>query len=527
MKKLINTICVLAVFSVFHSCDIATVKVDPTELPTITSAVDEVVVEADAALVVTPKSNPDDIIEQNVVDTLNITSSRSWTVSVVTEDGGDWLAPVMTERINVSGMKETYPLAIKYARYRGDVDRKATLTFKCVGVDEPLVIPVTQKAYVPSLELQPLSDISGIPAISGKLKVLVRCNSSWSAGIHSSSDVQPEIDFEDGTDSQIITLNFPNNFNNELARTARLVVNANGCDSRTLEIYQRQCDDFWSIDTDVKELSPLDESYMIPFKANGAWTAHIEGCTFENAKLDPESGYGCMDGVKFIADHGFDPTVALKTAKIVFHSDEDPSRPDLAIELRQQGSIHLNFGHFNPEYTGKKTPTDTYKPYTQLEVPFSSPAKFPTTRDVTQQSPSYAGQVTDCVMKNGGWVFTMFGSTSGIWYNNSGQLWLVGSSANDYILFPSVPGYRLAKMYYEASCREFVNYTVRNEDGSEIIAGGEQTSTVTSENITSEYNDLHVHTFPNTEAGARYRLNRENAGVISVKDLCLVYEEVK
>ena len=40
--------------------------------------------------------------------------------------------------------------------------------------------------------------------------------------------------------------------------------------------------------------------------------------------------------------------------------------------------------------------------------------------------------------------------------------------------------------------------------------------------------DLHIHTFPETEEGKRYRLNlEEDTFTLSVKDLCLIYESVE
>ena len=101
----------------------------------------------------------------------------------------------------------------------------------------------------------------------------------------------------------------------------------------------------------------------------------------------------------------------------------------------------------------------------------------------------------------------------------------VGKIKGDYVLLPALEGYRLSTMYYEASCKAVTPYTVRTEEG-DIIKGGEYSVTKQVFPLTSEHHDVHVHQFPETLPGERYRLTlEEDLRFISIKELCLVYEK--
>ena len=83
-------------------------------------------------------------------------------------------------------------------------------------------------------------------------------------------------------------------------------------------------------------------------------------------------------------------------------------------------------------------------------------------------------------------------------------------------------------MYYQASCRVATPYTVRTEDNSRIIAGGEYRVTRKVVPVDTEYHDVQCHTFPSTLPDTRYRINLEkNLDQISIKDLCLTYEKAE
>ena len=65
---------------------------------------------------------------------------------------------------------------------------------------------------------------------------------------------------------------------------------------------------------------------------------------------------------------------------------------------------------------------------------------------------------------------------------------------------------------------------VRDEDGT-VVQGGEYTVTKQVVPITKDHNDVHVHHFSGTLPGERYSLTlEEDYHFISIKDLCLVYE---
>lgn len=491
------------------------------ETARLSADVTSVEVDANGDLYRNPFSDEPSVLN----DTVMVSSSRSWTVAVKTEDGGNWVRLSLNERLNVSGTLETVPLVLTFDRYKGSQDRKATMTIYAADMAEPLVIPVVQKAFVPVLEVSSDGAPAVVPSIGGQCYMMVKSNTGWTASVDESrSTVVPVLSMLEGEGSHAVLLTFPDNANEESARIATLLVKAQGCEDCVLEFVQNQSDRFFLLADQVPSvLEPYESELHIPLRSNGAWTATLSDCTFENAVLQPSSGSQALNGFNFYADHGSDPTVSEKKATITISRE---GMEDIVLSIRQKGSIHLSFCEFNPEYVfdGRFTdPNTPYKPYISKSYPFSSPTSVPKSFSVG----TLAGQVTDCIMTRGGFVFTMFGGDCGIWFDATAFGWCVGKMKDDYVLFPALEGYRLAEMYYEASCRASNPYTVRTEDGVEVIKGGEVSFTERVVPVVSNHHDMHVHVFPDTDAGARYRLNlEEDYRMISIKDLCLVYEKV-
>ena len=499
----------------------ASCKDEAMQLGVATLEVDvaSIVVEADNAL----QDNPYEVTPPLAV-TLNVTSSRSWTLTVETEDGGNWLRPSVKERMNLTGCNEVFPIQFTVDRYKGVEQRTAVISIYAADMDEPLQIPVTQKPFVPSIEI--LADNLEVSALDGEGKVLVKSNTVWTAHIDTSvSTVEPSLSSIAGEDTKEIALEFPANIDEESVRTAVLVVEAEGCQPQHVTFVQGKSERYFYLAGEVpSEIPPYEKEWNIPLRSNGAWTAELTACTFENAYIYPEYGFSTLDGFYFYADHGADPELSEKTAKIVIRRD---GMEDIVVAFSQRGSIHLSISTFDPEYewTGKETDVNNpYKPYKANEYPFVIPASLPQSMNSTL----YVNKPVDCVMKDGGYVFTMFGADCGTWLTPTTFCLQVGKTKDDYVLFPAIEGYRLSQMYYEASCRASNPYTVRTEDGSVVIKGGEYSFTKKVVPVDTNHHDMHVHIFPDTEPGARYRLNlEEDYRFISIKDLCLVYDKME
>lgn len=518
MKKHASILAALVAAGVVASCVPAGPEAAEASLVTSVTAV---TVDSDNFL------NFDPFVDNQspiVTDTVTITSSVSWTATVVTADGGAWVRPSIKERINVSGKPEDVQLVLTFDRYRGIYDRTADLTLYGAGIEQPVVIPVTQKAWVPVLEAYAYPSSFGIPAVNGESYVVIKSNTVWTARIdEGASTVVPSLSAITGEGTSAVLLSFPANTDDEKAVFTTFVAEADGCPEQRVEFIQSQSDRYFFLASEMpEEVEPYESRILIPLRSNGAWTAEISDCTFANAALEPSYGNLCLNGIYFTADHGFDPEVEEKHATVTIHR---AGMEDLVCTFSQKGCIHLCFSSFDPEYVfeGRYSDPDTpYSPYVSNGYPFSIPASVPSSFN----NRSLAGEVTDFVMRDGGWIFTMFGASCGIWNEPSSFCWMVGKSKNDYVLFPAVEEMRLAKMYYEASCRLRVPYTVRTEDGSSIIKGGEFSETKKVVPVNTNHHDVHTHVFPSTEAGARYRLNlEEDYYGISIKDLCLVYEK--
>lgn len=459
----------------------------------------------------------------SVVDTVWVDATRSWTAFIETADGGDWVRSDISERINVTGKAEKYPLVLSFDRYRGLLPRSATLSFYGVGIEEPVVVTYTQEAYVPKLEINVPEGGDIVSALDGKAQVVIRSNTTWTARIdEAASSVIPDLSAIAGVDTDVLELSFPVNPDDEKARIARLVVNAEGCEQQEMDFIQTQSGRYFFLASAVEERrEPYESSVRIPLRSNGPWTAEISDCTFEQAALVPASGQVSLDGILFTADHGADPEVEEKHATVTIRRE---GMEPITVRLSQRGSIHLNICSFDPdyEYTGREPyGADTpYRPYTSNGQPFVYPTSFPSSYSIG----TYKGMELVCETR-AGYVFTLYGQDCGVWLSGLETGLCIGKRKGDYILFPGIEGYRLASLYYEASCNVSTPYTIRTE-GGDVLKGGEYSVTKQVFPLTSEHHDVHFHQFPGALAGERYRLTlEEDLRFISIKELCLVYEK--
>lgn len=517
-KEPIYFLCTLSLALLLASCEEGNETSSPAQLAVKSTTVS---VPSDAALLRDP------FVEETpvVMDTVWVNASRSWTARIETADGGDWIRANVDERINVTGKPETYPLVVTFDRYRGNQPREATLTLFGVDIEEPVVISYTQEAYVPKLEVTTLDGGDIVAPESGETYAIVKSNTSWSVSVDETvSSVVPALSATAGMDTQAILVTFPMNPDDEKARFARLVIKAAGCVDQTLDLIQTQSERFFFLSSPVEEhREPYESSIFIPLRSNGPWTAEISDCTFEDAVLTPAAGLLSQSGFTFEASHGFDPEVEEKHATVTIRRD---GMEPIVVKLSQRGSIHLNVMSYDPEYEytgndpyGMDAP---YRPYKSNGSPFAYPSSLPGS---FSSGTTYKGVELECGTKKGDYVFTLYGQDCGVWMNTSELGLCVGKIKGDYVLLPALEGYRLSTMYYEASCKAVTPYTVRTEEG-DIIKGGEYSVTKQVFPLTSEHHDVHVHQFPETLPGERYRLTlEEDLRFISIKELCLVYEK--
>ena len=515
-KEFIYSLCMLLAAAIAPGCQTDNELSGPAILEVKSTAV---TVNADNAL----ESDPFAEEVLPVTDTVWITSSRSWTASIETADGGDWVRIDTSERINVTGQKEQFPLVVSFDRYRGNQPRTATLSLYGVDIDQPVQVIYTQQAYVPTLEVSAKDDNPVVTSKDGECYVLIKSNTAWSISVdEASSSVIPVLSATSGFDSKAVLVSFPENTDDEKARIACLVFKAGGVPDRRLELIQNQSERFFMLAGDVpSNLDPYEKEVSIPLRSNGPWTAEISDCTFTNAQLVPAAGKQALNGFIFQADHGADPEVAEKHATITIRRD---GMEPIVVSFSQKGSIHLSFMSLNPEYewTGRDffNIDSPYRPYQPNDQVFSSPASFP----YNYSNGSYKGMELECETLAGGYVFTMFGQDCGVWLGTGDFGLCVGKRKGDYVRFPALEGLRLATMYYEASCMVATPYAVCDDNG-EVIKGGESAETVQVMPLTSEHHDMHVHQFPETVSGEHYKLTlEEDLRFISIKELCLVYE---
>ena len=456
-----------------------------------------------------------------LTDSLIVSATCSWAASVKADDGGEWISLKTAEHINLSGKRESTALVFTLERNRTSSPRTAKAMLYGAGLSEPVGMEIVQAAYTPYLDVQLAGQSAELPSSGAVAELVIRANTSWTSSVDPSSTVVPQLYRTAGQTPSLVSLFFPDNMDETLSKKAVVNISAEGCDTRQVTFTQQKGEFFFCLESEVAaEQPPYLDTVHIPLKSNGPWTAEILRSSFANASISPSYGNYTQDGFYFTADHGADPEVALKEAVIAIHRE---GMEDIMVSFAQKGCIHLRTVEINPEYEWLN-PVEQYSPYRSAGYPFSSPSSLPS----SYNNGTHADKVVDCVMKNGGYVFTVYGQDCGVWCTNSNTALCVGKMKDDYVLLPAIAGYRLSGMYYQASCRVATPYTVRTEDNSRIIAGGEYRVTRKVVPVDTEYHDVQCHTFPSTLPDTRYRINLEkNLDQISIKDLCLTYEKAE
>ena len=477
----------------------------------------EVCLLADDALICIPEVG----MSESVSDTLWIESNRSWSI-MIPETDQEWLSSSVSEYVNVTGQMQSYPLVISCPRNQESKVRSSLLTVFASGCD-PIEVPVRQNSFEPVLKLECLNGDNKLNFSADTCHMVVRSNLSWTLEVESGASVDVKLSSAKGKGVKPVQACFPYNFDDERGRSVVVSVNSDGQEKSSVEVFQRQSESFFKLGewTDGRQ-NPLLPKIHIPLESNSAWSAEIVSSTFSNARLEPSYGDATITGFDFVADHGSDPEVDEKHAVVKIHRD---GKDDIVVSFSQEGCIHLKFLSYNLEYNAKYTdPTASYMPYLPYDWVWVSHDEetFP----ISAGAREFAGQEVNLEMK-GGYVFTTFGKTNGVWYRSRKEGFQIGKSLNDYIKFPAIEGMRLSRMLFESSALASTTYTVRTEDGSGIIKGGEKTSTSEFTMIYEECNDVKEAIFPDTQENTRYRMNLESVGAcISIKELCLFYENV-
>lgn len=519
MQLSLTKIPLILIAVLFCSCGEYSLKLAPSNSDgesSVSVSKQEICLLADDALVCSPDAG----ISESVTDTLWINSNRSWSV-IIPEVDDEWLSTSVSEYVNVTGEMYSYPLVISGLRNVGSASRTSDLTIYTPGCD-PIIVPVVQKAFEPILKLECLNG-NQLDYRTDTCHMVVRSNIEWTIEVEVGTSVDVGLTASKGTGVKTIQARFPYNFDDERGRVATVSVNGEGVEKSSVELYQRQSETFFRLgEWNDGIQNPLYPKIHIPLESNSTWSAEIVSTTYANARLVPSSGDATISGFDFIADHGFDPEVHEKSAIVKIHRD---GKDDITVSFSQEGCIHLKFLSYNPEYNAKYTdPTASYMPYLPYDWMWVSHdvETFP----ISAGAREFADQEIDLMM-NGGYIFTVFGKTNGVWYRERKEGFQIGKYLNDYIKFPAIEGMRLSRMLFESSALAPTTYTVRTEDGTTIIKGGEKTSTSEYTMIYEEYNDIKEHKFPDTQENTRYRMNLESVGAcISIKELCLFYEKV-
>lgn len=523
----------------------------------------EEVLEADrsSVTVVSERDIPEDenSYDQTIYDTLTVLSNRSFHASI--EPAVDWVRVMEPESINLSGVSERVPVVLAFARNRREEVRQSVL--KLNGETVTVSIPLTQSA--PVYYIKTAVDKPEVLGVRDTCILKVRSNTKWTAAIDAvGTTAEVEISKVAGRDNGSLEIRFGMNDDFENAKTAVVVISAEGCEPQKVTVTQRDGSPFVTFLGGDLEVAPELPYIPLSITANVPWEAEILESTFvdgvivtrESIDANPKnpdkwtivSGGGYIEGGKYayVGEHGSDPEV-IKTAKLKVYTTDGTSSSE--INITQRGCIHLDFLDLNPAAAGTTRPY--WDGYNAETWPFEYPSlnEMCTTWNGCMLDPikyPFDGHLygeIECMLKCG---YTMPVRTNGyegdkaesggggFWYQKEtkGLQLSYGINGYDYLKTPIVPGMALTRLIFEPSALGVNTVMVRQFGDSldatilpDAVPGAVQWKYVNSATAYEEHSKVFEHVFQNPEKDQSYRLSFEQSTCMSsIKELVFIYE---
>lgn len=227
--------------------------------------------------------------DKAVCDTFVVTSNRSWSLAPAEE--ASWLEIHHEPGINLGKVTQKWPVSLVFADNFFEQDRNVDLSLTIDG--DSFLIPVCQKAFAPVLELE--SSLSGTDAVAdtgAELALSVRSNCRWRASLDASSDAEVEISPSEGYKSDSLHLHVKPNGDLYSGKTATVVLSAEGVEDVRIDIAQKACVSYLSIDRELSrtDVLPAAGETKVVFSTNDRWTAHLADGAPAEVSLSVEGG---------------------------------------------------------------------------------------------------------------------------------------------------------------------------------------------------------------------------------------------
>ena len=276
--------------------------------------------------------------EEYITDSFIVTASRSWSLAAVPE--ASWLSISQTSGMNLGKVKKNWPVDITFTDNTDPNERNLDLSITIDG--ERVLLPVTQKAFVPVLELESPAT-HNLPEVGGEVTLNVRCNTSWTAQVAESSSA--DVTFSNGeeeiqgTKSGSLTLKVEANTDVKSGKEASIIISTDGAEDVTVSLTQDICIPRLSVNPELSETDvlPVAGQSEFVFETNETWTATVDEV-------------GAASGVTLSAEEGGpkdqlfvqfpDATLEGASATVTITT---PSGLSESLTFTQRGCIFISF----------------------------------------------------------------------------------------------------------------------------------------------------------------------------------------
>ena len=160
---------------------------------------------------------------EQVTDTVTITSSRSWSLAPVVEAA--WLKISIDNGLNLGKVLKNWVVDFKFEDNTLSEDRLVDLSISIDG--DKILFPIRQKAFSPVLELKSENSYT-IPEIGDTITLDIRSNCDWTAQVDPSSTAKASVIQSEGYKSGTLEVIIKANSDTNAGKEATVIISAAG-----------------------------------------------------------------------------------------------------------------------------------------------------------------------------------------------------------------------------------------------------------------------------------------------------------
>ena len=375
---------------------------------------------------------------EQITDTVTITSSRSWSLAPVVEAA--WMKISKDNGLNLGKVLKNWVVELVFEDNTLSEERLVDLAISIDG--DKILLPIKQKAFSPVLELKSENSYT-IPEVGDTITLDIRCNCNWTAQVDPSSTAKASIAQSGGYKSGTLDVIVKDNSDTQSGKEAVVIISAEGAADLTVNLMQDVCIPRLSIDAELSETAvlPVAGHSKLVFETNEKWTAALEEGASEGVTLSVEEGVPGDELTVYFPNatlEGASATVTITTASGLTES----------LTFVQRGCLFISFRKWaDNNGSGSTDRTSLYSWETgKYEIPRYDVPKGDGNAAYSENPQSIWVEKD----KNGN-KFTFYvgdGQVDGIFYSNHSGI-VIGSITQNpafYIEFPAIEGKTLKEV---------------------------------------------------------------------------------